>query len=138
VANRSSAGSGPFGGPFFVTFNTIEDSVIHGGATVEGYNGFWMGFIRNTVYGTVNLNDNRLTDEDGNEYVTNTIYGSLNCDGNKPEAQVGDGRLTEPGDRPCHRRVRSGRLSRETRSGKLRPPRTALRRQFRRACEATS
>jgi hypothetical protein len=83
-------GSGAFGGPFFVTFNTIEDSVIHGGVTMEGYNGFWMGFIRNTVYGPVNLNDNVLVDEDGNEYVTNTIYGSLNCAGNEPAPQVGD------------------------------------------------
>jgi hypothetical protein len=57
---------------------------------MEGYNGFWMGFIRNTVYGPVNLNDNVLVDEDGNEYVTNTIYGSLNCAGNDPAPQVGD------------------------------------------------
>ena len=42
-------GSGPFGGPFDVTWNTIEDSSIHGGVTISGYNGFWMGFIRNDV-----------------------------------------------------------------------------------------
>ena len=83
-------GSGVFGGPFDITWNTIEDSVIHGGATIEGYNGFWMGFIRNTVYGPVNLNDNVLFDDDGNEYVTNTIYGGLHCEGNEPAAQVGD------------------------------------------------
>jgi hypothetical protein len=83
-------GSGPFGGPFDVTWNTIEDSVIHGGATIEGYNGFWMGFIRNTVHGSVNLNNNVLVDPDANEYVTNTIYGSLNCSGNSPAPQIGD------------------------------------------------
>jgi hypothetical protein len=83
-------GSGPFGGPFGVTWDTIEDNTIHGGATVEGYNGFWEGFIRNTVYGSVNLNDNVLVDPDGNEYVTNTIYGNLNCEGNSPAPQVGD------------------------------------------------
>jgi len=83
-------GSGPFGGPFGVTWNTIEDSHINGGATIEGYNGFWMGFIRNNVNGSVNLNNNVLVDEDGNEYVTNTINGGLNCAGNSPAPQVGD------------------------------------------------
>jgi hypothetical protein len=83
-------GSGPFGGPFDITWNAIEDNVINGGATIEGYNGFWMGFIRNTVSGSVNLNGNVLVDPDGNEYVTNTIHGSLNCSGNSPAPQIGD------------------------------------------------
>jgi hypothetical protein len=83
-------GSGPFGGPFDITWNAIEDNQINGGATVEGYSGFWFGFIRNHVSGTVNLNNNVLLDPDGNEYVTNTIHGSLNCAGNSPAAQVGD------------------------------------------------
>jgi hypothetical protein len=85
-----TGGSGPFGGPFDVTFNTIEDSWINGGVRMEGYNGFWAGFIRNHVNGSVNLNDNVLVDLDGNEYVTNTIHGSLNCSGNSPAPQVGD------------------------------------------------
>jgi hypothetical protein len=75
---------------FFATWNTIEDSVIHGGVTIEGYDGFWIGFIRNTVYGDVNLNNNVVGDPDGNEYVTNTIHGSLNCRGNSPAPQIGD------------------------------------------------
>jgi hypothetical protein len=83
-------GSGAFGGPFGVTWNTIEDSLINGRVSIQGYNGFWMGFIRNTVNGSVNLNDNVLTDPDGNEYVTNTINGSFNCAGNSPAPQVGD------------------------------------------------
>jgi hypothetical protein len=83
-------GSGPFGPPFDVTWNAIEDNVIQGGATISGYDGFWFGFIRNTVRGTVRLNDNTLTDPDGNEYVTNTIHGSLKCSGNDPAPQVGD------------------------------------------------
>ena len=41
-------GSGPFGGPFDVTWNTIEDSTINGGDTESGYDGFWNGFFRNT------------------------------------------------------------------------------------------
>jgi hypothetical protein len=83
-------GSGPFGGPFDITWNTIEDSRINGGVRIEGYNGFWMGFIRNTVNGSVNLNDNVLVDPDGNEYVTNTIHGTLNCHCNSPAPQIGD------------------------------------------------
>jgi hypothetical protein len=83
-------GSGPVGGPFGITWNAIEDNVIKGGATVEGYNGFWFGFIRNSVKGSVNLNNNVLVDEDANEYVTNVIHGNLNCFGNSPAPQVGD------------------------------------------------
>lgn len=83
-------GSGPFGGPFEITWNAIEDNQIHGSVTVNGYDGFWFGFIRNTVRGAVNLTNNVLADPDGNEYVTNTIYGSLNCAGNSPAPQVGD------------------------------------------------
>jgi hypothetical protein len=83
-------GSGPFGGPFDITWNAIEDNQINGGATIEGYDGFWFGFIRNRVSGSVNLNGNTLVDPDGNEYVTNVIHGNLNCTGNSPAPQVGD------------------------------------------------
>jgi hypothetical protein len=83
-------GSGPFGPPFDVTWNAIEDNVIHGHVSIVGYTGFWFGFIRNRVDGTVTLRDNVLEDPDGNEYVTNTIHGSLVCSGNSPAPQVGD------------------------------------------------
>jgi hypothetical protein len=52
-------GSGPFGGPFEVTYNAIEDNRINGGATVAGYDGFWFGFIRNHVNGSVNPEQQR-------------------------------------------------------------------------------
>jgi hypothetical protein len=87
---RIHGGSGPSGPPFDVTWTTIEDSRIKGNVTIDGYNGFWMGFIRNTVHGTVNLRNNVLEDPDGNEYVTNTIHGNLNCSGNSPAPQIGD------------------------------------------------
>jgi hypothetical protein len=64
--------------------------VIHGAVTIEGYDGFWMGFIRNTVSGSVKMRNNTLVDPDGNEYVTNTIHGSLSCWGNSPAPQIGD------------------------------------------------
>jgi hypothetical protein len=83
-------GSGPFGPPFDVTWNAIEDNVIHGHVTIAGYDGFWMGFIRNTVSGSVTMRNNTLVDPDGNEYVTNTIHGSLSCWGNSPAPQIGD------------------------------------------------
>jgi len=73
-----------------ITWNTIEDSTIHGAVTINGYDGFWMGFIRNHARGSVTLTNNKLVDPDGNEYVTNSIWGSLNCSGNVPPAQVGD------------------------------------------------
>ena len=83
-------GSGPFGGPFGVTYNTIEDSRINGSVWMTGYNGFWEGFFRNIVHGSVNYNNNTLVDPDGNELQTNTIHGNLNCSGNNPAPQQGD------------------------------------------------
>ena len=83
-------GDGPFGPPFDVTWNAIEDNVIHGGATIDGYNGFWMGFLGNDVRGDVNLTNNVLTEDDANEYVSNTVHGNLNCSGDSPAPQVGD------------------------------------------------
>jgi len=87
---RIHGGSGPFGPPFDVTWNAIEDNSIHGGVRITGYTGFWMGFIRNHVSGSVTLANNTLADPDGNEYVTNTIRGTLRCWGNDPAPQVGD------------------------------------------------
>lgn len=83
-------GAGPFGPPFDVTWNTIEDSVINGSVNISGYNGFWQGFFRNTVNGSFNFNNNTVVDPDGNEIQTNTIHGSMNCSGNIPAPQSGD------------------------------------------------
>ena len=89
-------GSGPFPGPFEFfpgfapTWNTLEDNTINGAVKINGYNGFWQGFIRNTVNGSVTFTNNTVVDEDGNEFVTNTIHGNLNCSGNSPAPQVGD------------------------------------------------
>jgi hypothetical protein len=85
-----AGGSGPFGGPFEVTWNTLEDNVINGSVWMTGYNGFWEGFFRNTVHGSVNYENNTLVDPDGNEVQSNTIFGNLNCFGNDPAPQQGD------------------------------------------------
>lgn len=71
-------------------FSTVEDSAIRGGATINGYSGFWLGFIRNEVRGTVRLSNNVMDDPDANEYVTNRIKGDLICHNNSPAPQVGD------------------------------------------------
>lgn len=57
-------GAGPFGctEPFRpVCFTDLEDNSISGGATIEGYDGFWLGFIRNHVNGSVTISDNVQT-----------------------------------------------------------------------------
>ncbi|TAN32039.1 hypothetical protein EPN29_09930 [bacterium] len=71
-------------------YSTYEDNVIHGDATVADLKTCWLGFIRNTVWGTANLNQNSTFDEDGNEFISNTVHGNLNCFDNDPAAQVGD------------------------------------------------
>jgi hypothetical protein len=71
-------------------FSTVEDNVIRGGAHITGYQGFWLGFIRNQVGGSVRLNNNIMDDPDANEYVSNTIGGNLVCIGDSPAPQVGD------------------------------------------------
>jgi hypothetical protein len=81
-------GSGPFSPG--LNFSTIEDNTINGAVTINGYNGFWQGFFRNTVNGDVNYSNNTLVDPDGNEIQTNTIHGNLNCSNNSPKPQQGD------------------------------------------------
>jgi hypothetical protein len=82
-------GAGP-DGPFGPTFNTIEDSTVNGGYTESDYDGFWNGFFRNNVHGSVNFFNNVVLDPDGNEFQTNVIHGNLNCFGNDPPPQQGD------------------------------------------------
>ena len=69
---------------------SVEDNVIRGGATINGYSGFWLGFIRNQVRGNVRLSNNIMDDPDANEYVTNRIRGNLVCHNNSPAPHVGD------------------------------------------------
>jgi hypothetical protein len=85
-----SEGDGPFGPPFDVRWDTIEANNITGNVVIDGYNGFWHGFIRNTVTGNVTFTNNVVVDPDGNEFVTNTIHGNLSCSGNSPAPQTGD------------------------------------------------
>ena len=70
-------------------FSTVEDNVINGGATIDGYR-VLARVHRNAVRGSVNLSNNTLDDPDANEFVTNTIRGNLVCHNNVPAPQVGD------------------------------------------------
>lgn len=71
-------------------FSAVEENVINGRVTIDGYSGFWLGFLGNSVRGTVRLTNNVMEDPDANEFVSNTIKGNLVCHGNSPQQQVGD------------------------------------------------
>ena len=89
-AQRSTYGAGIAYRGMDVAFSWSTDELREITTNINGFNGFWMGFIRNHVNGSVNLSGNVLVDPDGNEYVTNSIHGSLSCFGNSPAPQVGD------------------------------------------------
>jgi len=73
-----------------ITWQTIEDSNITGNVTITDYNGFWQGFFRNQVNGSMQFNRNHVVDKDGNELQSNVITGDLRCNKNKPMPQQGD------------------------------------------------
>lgn len=90
-------GSGPFGcsQPFApVCFTDFEDNIINGGATISGYNGFFLGFIRNSVNGAVTISQNVVPDQI--DIGTNQVHGSLTCAGNNPLENTG----SSPGPTP--------------------------------------
>ena len=90
----NGGGSGP-AGPF--RNFPIKDNTIDGNLIVQGWQGGWIGLIRNAVGGNVIFSKNASvvledgtpgTDEDANEVQTNTIGGNLICQRNTPAAQV--------------------------------------------------
>lgn len=84
-------GSGPFGctAPIApLCFNDLEDNVINGGATINGYDGLYLGFIRNTVNGTTTVTNNAVPDE--LDLGSNTVHGDLVCGGNTPVENTGE------------------------------------------------
>ena len=84
----------------------VEDNVIHGNLIVQGWNGGWIGLIRNTVAGNVifannvsrfNRDTGTGMDPDSSEVmgsvfgpvsIPQTIGGNLICHDNVPAAQV--------------------------------------------------
>lgn len=105
---RIQGGAGPIGcaqpfGP--VCFTDLEDNSISGGATINGYNGFFLGFIRNHVNGSVTISNNTQT-LDQLDIGSNVIHGSLTCTGNNPTENTGDSPGPTPdrvtGRNTCH------------------------------------
>jgi len=75
---------------FPIAYSTFEGNTIRGGASISGLDGYWFGFLRNEVRGTVSIMNNKFIDPDATEIVMNQVKGSLMCSGNSPGAQVGD------------------------------------------------
>jgi hypothetical protein len=102
------------GGTLTAFYNfPIKDNVIDGDLTLDGWTGGWIGAVRNTVGGNVDISNNTSAvqaadpdacdasgtfpagcpaapggDMDSTEVMTNTIGGNLTCKGNSPAAQV--------------------------------------------------
>lgn len=68
----------------------VKDNVIYGTTALVGWQGCWLGYVRNLSYATVSVNANVTTSFDSTEIVTNTIYGDLRCRNNQPAPQIGD------------------------------------------------
>ncbi len=74
--------------PFPICFTDFEDNSINGAVTISGYNGIWLGFIRNIDFGTVTIsNNNQQYDEI--DIGSNVVHGSLICFGNTPLENTG-------------------------------------------------
>jgi len=104
---RLQGGAGPVGctepdAP--VCFTDLEDNSISGGVTINGYNGFFLGFIRNHVNGAVTISNNVVPDEI--DIGTNMVNGSLTCAGNNPLENTGGSPGPTPntvtGQNTCH------------------------------------
>lgn len=73
-----------------------KDNTIEGNLVVQGWQGGWLGVIRNHVGGNVIVSKNASAsseegpgvDTDSTEVQTNVIGGNLICQGNTPSAQV--------------------------------------------------
>lgn len=66
----------------FAPYTDIEDSQVNGGISVTGLSTCWTGIIRNTVKGTVSVNNNTMGDPDAIEIGINDIRGTIACSGN--------------------------------------------------------
>lgn len=68
----------------------VKDNTINGDVLISGWQGCWLGYIRNVQGGSAIIAGNRTADADSTEIVTNTITGSLICLANSPAPQIGD------------------------------------------------
>ena len=87
----TGGGPGPVTDPYSPYFNfAVKDNIVHGDVKITGWNGGWIGMIRNQVSGSVRYSNNTGTDPDTNEIVANTVGGKLACWNNTVPAQFGD------------------------------------------------
>jgi hypothetical protein len=91
----------PYGG---LCANDLEDNSINGGATINGYDGFYLGFIRNRVNGTTVISNTTVPDE--TDVGSNIVHGDLLCFGNIPLENTGGSPPATPdtvtGSDTCH------------------------------------
>jgi hypothetical protein len=93
--NVISNGGGDPSLPPWLSF-PIKDNQIDGNLIIHGWQGAWVGAIRNSVGGNVVISDNlgTRTSEDGTpdstEVAANKIGGNLICQNNSPTARIGD------------------------------------------------
>jgi hypothetical protein len=94
--NVVSNGGGDPSLPPWLSF-PIKDNMIDGNLIVHGWQGAWVGAIRNTVGGNVMFSNNlgTRTNEDtglpdSTEIAANLIGGNLICQHNTPTARIGD------------------------------------------------
>jgi len=89
----SNGGSGP--GRNF----PIKNNIVHGNMAIQGWNGLWIGLLRNTVGGNLIFSKTSGTQTgegpfegilDSTEVADNHVSGNLICQGNAPAAQIGD------------------------------------------------
>jgi hypothetical protein len=66
----------------FSPYTNLEDSHVNGAVSVSGLGTCWLGIIRNTVNGTVGVNNNTMGDPDAIEIGLNVVHGALACSGN--------------------------------------------------------
>jgi hypothetical protein len=88
--NVISNGGGP--GPVYNPYINypIKENTIGGNLIVQGWQGAWVGALRNTVGGNVIFSRNISANPDSTEIATNSIHRNLICMGNSPVPQYGD------------------------------------------------
>ncbi len=83
------------GGDPFRNF-PIKDNTIGGNLIVQGWNGGWIGLLRNHVGGNIVFAKNVAADltqipgSDSSEVADNVVSGNLICHDNAPASQIGD------------------------------------------------
>ncbi len=80
-------GNNPIGRP--LNFS-IKDNTFYGKFSVDGWQGCWLGYIRNSQHGKASITNNVAANPDSTEVASSYIWGTLRCSGNTPPAQIGD------------------------------------------------